>query len=365
MRLLAPSLLFASVAVAALPRCGDAAELRQIGTISIPGEALDSFDISFVDPKTNRYFLADRSNKAIDIFDGRENRFIGRAEGFVGAVMKDGRVDNAHSGPNGVVTANGGTEIWAGDGDSTVKVINAKTMKIVDSISTGGKGRADEVGFDPKDQVFIVGNPADEPPFLTLISTKPGHKIIGKIVVERASDGIEQPQYYPGDGMFYVDVPELDKDKAKGALAVVDPKTAKLVKLLPVDNCVPHGLAIGPGSMMFLGCGAGNPRLGLPAQLVVFDAKQGKVAAAIAGVGGSDESSVNNKIGQYYSALAGNPGGSILAVIDAKTNMLAQKISTSGTAHSVAASEANNQVFVPMAKTGGPCGGCIVVFGPQ
>jgi hypothetical protein len=224
-RLLALSLLFASAAVAALPCCGDAAELRQIGTISIPGEALDSFDISFVDPKTNRYFLADRSNKAIDIFDARENRFIGRAEGFVGAVMKDGRVDNAHSGPNGVVTANGGTEIWAGDGDSTVKVINAKTMKVVDSISTGGKGRADEVGFDPKDQVFIVGNPSDEPPFLTLISTKPGHKIIGKIVVERASDGIEQPQYYAGDGMFYVDVPELDKDKTKGALAVVAGRT--------------------------------------------------------------------------------------------------------------------------------------------
>src|SRR5580704_9338773 len=142
MRTLIFALLSASVAALALPAAANAGELRQIGTISIPGEALDSFDISFVDQKTNRYFLADRSNRAIDIFDARENRFIGRAEGFVGAVMKDGRVDNAHSGPNGVVTANGGTEIWAGDGDSTVKVINMKTMKIVDSISTGGKGRA-------------------------------------------------------------------------------------------------------------------------------------------------------------------------------------------------------------------------------
>jgi hypothetical protein len=87
--------------------------------------------------------------------------------------------------------------------------------------------------------------------------------------------------------------------------------------------------------------------------------------ATIPGVGGSDESAVNNKIGQYYSALAGNPGGSILAVIDAKTNMLVQKVPTSGAAHSVAASEFNNRVFVPMAKTGGPCGGCIVVFGPE
>jgi DNA-binding beta-propeller fold protein YncE len=365
MRILLLALLSASVAVSVVPGTAKAGELRQIGTISIPGEALDSFDISFVDAKTNRYLLADRSNKAIDIFDVKGSAFIGRAGGFVGAVMKDGRVDNSHSGPNGVVTANGGAEIWAGDGDSTVKVFDAKTMKLIDTISTGGKGRADEVGFDPKDQVFIAGNPSDEAPFLTLISTKPGHKIIGKVMLDRASDGVEQPQYFPGDGMFYVDVPELDKDKTKGALAVIDPKTAKLVKLLPVDNCVPHGLALGTGSMMFLGCGAGNPRLGLPAQLLVFDAKTGKVAAAIAGVGGSDESAVNNKIGQYYSALAGNPGGSILAVIDARTNMLSQKISTSGTAHSVAASETNNHVFVPMAKTGGPCGGCIVVFGPE
>jgi hypothetical protein len=358
MRTLILALLSASAAALALPSAANAGELRQIGTISIPGEALDSFDISFVDQRTNRYFLADRSNKAIDIFDVKANAYNGRAGGFVGAVMKDGRVDNGHSGPNGVVTANGGAEIWAGDGDSTVKVF-------VDRISTGGKGRADEVGFDPKDQVFIAGNPSDEPVFLTLISTKPGHKIIGKVVLDRASDGVEQPQYFPGDGMFYVDVPELDKDKTKGALAVIDPKTAKLVKLLPVDNCVPHGLALGNAAMMFLGCGAGNPRLGLPAQLLVFDAKTGKVAASIAGVGGSDESAANNKIGHYYSALAGNPGGSILAVIDAKTNMLMQKISTSGAAHSVAASETNNHVFVPMAKTGGPCGGCIVVFGPE
>jgi DNA-binding beta-propeller fold protein YncE len=360
MRLLILSLVSASVALSASPGFANAGELRQIGTISIPGEPLDSFDISFVDQKTNRYFLADRSNKAIDIFDVKSSTFVGRVAGFVGLQPK-----NATAGPNGVVTANDGTEVWAGDGNSSVKVIDLKTMKIVDTISTGGKNRADEVGYDPKDQVFIVGNEADEPPFLTLISTKPGHKIIGKVVLERATDGIEQPQYYPGDGMFYVDIPELDKDKTKGALAVIDPKTAKLVKLLPVDNCVPHGLAIGTGSMMFIGCSAGNPRRGLPAQLVVFDAKQGKVVATIPGVGGSDESAVNNKIGQYYSALAGNPGGSILAVIDAKTSTLLQKIPTSGAAHSVAASEFNNRVFVPMAKTGGPCGGCIVVFGPE
>jgi hypothetical protein len=37
-----------------------------------------------------------------------------------------------------------GKEIWAGDGDSTVKVIDIETMKILDTISTGGQLRANE-----------------------------------------------------------------------------------------------------------------------------------------------------------------------------------------------------------------------------
>src|SRR6516162_2682156 len=83
MRTLILALLSASVAALALPSPGNPGELRQIGTMSIPGEALDSFDISFVDQKTNRYFLADRSNKAIDVFDVKGSAFIGRATGFV------------------------------------------------------------------------------------------------------------------------------------------------------------------------------------------------------------------------------------------------------------------------------------------
>src|SRR3979409_2513999 len=119
MRIVTQLLLSAAVGMSAFAGAANAAELRQIGTISIPGEPLDSFDISFVDQQTNRYFLADRSNKAIDIFDVKSSNFVGRVAGFVGLQPK-----NATAGPNGVVTANGGTEVWAGDGNSTVKVID-------------------------------------------------------------------------------------------------------------------------------------------------------------------------------------------------------------------------------------------------
>jgi DNA-binding beta-propeller fold protein YncE len=367
MRIVTKLLLSAAVGMSAFAGVANAAELRQIGTISIPGEPLNSFDISFIDQASGLYFLADRSNKGIDIVDTKKGAYVGRVAGMVGPIMKkDGTCcNNDKSGPNGVTVA--GKEAWVGDGDSTVKVIDLKTMKIVDTIKTGGEARADELGYDPKDQIIAIANNADEPPFLTFISTKPGHKILGKLVMEHFSDGMEQTAYNPADGLFYTDVPELDKDKTKGGLMVTDPKTAKVVKMIAVDSCAPHGIAFGPNGNVFLGCNAGVPRLGLPAKQVVVDIKTGKVTD-IPGVGGSDESSVNSKAGQYYGALNGNPDGPILVVVDAKTNTLVQKIPTGPGAHSVAANESNGRVYVPIAVEAGPlkggCG-CIAVYGTE
>jgi hypothetical protein len=369
MRIATKLLLSAAVGVSAFAGAANAAEMRQIGTISIPGEPLNSFDISWIDQATGMYFLADRSNKGIDVVDTKKGAWIGRITGFVGPVMKkDGTCcQNDVSGPNGVLTING-KEAWVGDGDSTVKVVDLKTMKITDTIKTGGKSRADELGYDPKNQVIAIANNADEPPFLTFISAKPGHKILGKLVMEHFSDGMEQTAYNPADGLFYTDVPELDKDKTKGGLLVTDPKTFKEVKLIPVDSCIPHGIAFGTGGMVFLGCNAGPARLGLPAKQVVVDTKAGKVVATIPDVGGSDESAANNKLGQYYGALNGNPGGPIMIVVDAKTNKLLQKIPTGPGAHSIAASEANGRVYVPIAVEAaglkGGCG-CIAVYGTE
>src|SRR5450631_2062965 len=314
MRIATQLLLSAAVGMSAFAGAANAAELRQIGTITIPGEPLNSFDISFIDQATGMYYLADRSNKGIDIVDTKKGIYVGRVAGMVGPIMKkDGTCcNNDKSGPNGVVIA--GKEAWVGDGDSTVKVIDLKTMKITDTIKTGGMSRADELGYDPKDGIIAIANNADEPPFLTFISTKPGHKIIGKLVMEHFTDGMEQTVYNPADGMFYTDVPELDKDKTKGALLVTDPKTAKVVKMIPVDSCVPHGIAFGKNGNVFLGCNAGPTRLGLPAKQVVIDVKTGKTVAEITGVGGSDESAVNNKVDQYYGALNGNPDGPVLIV---------------------------------------------------
>ena len=338
-----------------------ATDLKQIGTIAVPGVTLTNFDISAIDQASGRYFFADRSNKAVDVFDTTEDRFVGRAPGFVGAVLKDGKVKSDVSGPDGVVFA--GNEIWAGDGDSTVKVIDAATLAVKATIKTDGSTRVDEMGFDPKDHVWIGVNNAEDPPFAPLISTDSGHAVIAKIVFPTATDGAEQPTYNPEDGFFYLSIPEFDKDPAKGGVAVIDPHTGRLVKTLPVSGCHPAGLAFGPNGNFVLGCDADGKEM--PAATTIMNARSGAVVAVIPGLGGSDMVNYNAHNGQYYTASRNNPGGPALGVIDAVTDKLVQTIKINGGApHSVTSSETTGKVYLPVGAVGGG-DGTIHVYAPS
>jgi DNA-binding beta-propeller fold protein YncE len=348
------------LAAAVLSAPAWAGELKQVGTIAVPGEKLANFDISYIDQPTGRFYLADRSNKAIDIFDTATDAYVGRVGSFVGTVMKDGKVVSDVSGPDGVVAF--GNEIWAGDGDSTVKVIDTASGKIIATLNSGGKTRVDEMAYDPKDQAFIAVNNAEDPPFATVTSTKPDHAVIGKVSFADAGDGAEQPAYNPDDGMFYMSIPQVGKDPKKGAVAVIDPKTGKLSKMLPVDGCHPAGLAFGPDGDFVLGCTANGKDM--PAQTVIMNAKSGAVVATVPGIGGADMVNYNKRNGQYYTASRDNPGGPALGVIDAMSKTLVQTIPfKGGTPHSVTSSEANGHVYVPVGVVGGG-DGTIHVFAP-
>jgi DNA-binding beta-propeller fold protein YncE len=337
----------------------DASELKLIASIPVPGEPLTSFDISFIDQKTQRYYLADRSNKSIDIIDTKTNKWIGRIDGFVGAVMRpDGKVNSNKSGPDGVLAV--GNEAWVGDGDSTIKVIDLKSEKPIAVIKTGGSTRLDEMAYDPKKMIFIGVNNAEEPPFATLVSMK-DHKIIDKLPFPDATDGAEQPDYNAADGRFYISIPEIGKQAAKGAVAVVEPATGKLVKMLEVENCHPNGLAFGPNQNFVLGCSAKkNP------SVAIMNAKTGKVVAVVKDIGAADMVAYSKKNNQYYIGASNFPGGGVLGVIDAKTNTLVQKIPQKGpsTPHSVAVDDHTGHVFVPGGSGSGGCG-CIQVFAAQ
>src|SRR5262249_59011869 len=50
-------------------------QTRCLTAIQIPGVPLRSFDISWVNPEREEYYLADRSNAGIDIIDTEHNTF--------------------------------------------------------------------------------------------------------------------------------------------------------------------------------------------------------------------------------------------------------------------------------------------------
>jgi hypothetical protein len=119
-----------------------------VDTIDVGGNGLGAFDISFVDPKRGLYVLSDRTNASVDFFNPKDDTFIGRVGGFKGVVLTNGVANNNLSGPDGVlITAD--NQVWAGDGDSTVKVIDIAKFQVVDTISTGGSypRRREQCGY--------------------------------------------------------------------------------------------------------------------------------------------------------------------------------------------------------------------------
>ena len=145
--------------------------LEAIGVIPIPGNALASTDIAWVDPGTERLYFSDRSNKSVDVIDAENDTFVGRVSGFAGNVG----VTNG-SGPGGVLVTSG-RKLWAGDGNTKVQEADvdpasANYLKIINTVdvSTPACGthcnRADEVGYDPKDHKVLaaVAGPTTQQP---------------------------------------------------------------------------------------------------------------------------------------------------------------------------------------------------------
>jgi hypothetical protein len=293
-----------------------------------------------------------------------------------------------------VITVNH-REIWAGDGDSTIKVIDLFSGKTTHVINTGGKFRADELCLDPRDHLVLMANDAETPfPFVTLISTD-SYSVLqtitfdgtvpsgSKLAAPKATNGIEQCQWDQRTGKFYLNLPEVNgpgNDSAPGAvvvLKVVSPGTVAIDKIFNLDHnkCAgPQGMTIGPDHQILLGCNApsGNGLF----STVIIDDRNGKVIATLDNESGADQVWYNDGDGQYFLARSSATlPQQQLGVIDASgdPSRLDQSvfIGTKGSAgnHSVAADPVFNQVYVPIASTSGAsatyCGGtngCIAIF---
>lgn len=318
----------------------------RLAKIPIPGNPLKTFDIGWVDAPTAHYYLADRSNAAVEIVNIQTNEVTGQVGGFVGF-----HGSNDTAGPNGIVVTHSGRELWAGDGDSTVKVIDLTSNSIAASISTGGKNRADELTYDPKDNIIAIINDADDPPYMSLISVNT-RQVLQKIPFPDATDGLEQPIYDAQTGMIFQAVPTSTMNQG-GQVAVIDPVQMAVTTRYNLTSCKPHGMALGPGNQLLAGCS-------LARRNTIIDKTNGTLLADFAQTGGGDESWFNPGDHRYYSAATGTMS---LGIIDADNFAFTFNVATGVGAHSVAADPVTNHIFVPIAAPDAACpSGCIAVF---
>jgi len=401
-------------------------QTKCVTAISIPGSALRSFDISFVNEKRGEYYFADRSNAAVQVIDIASLTWKRSLGGFVGIINNsNGTVNNNVSGPDGVTSY--GRWLYAGDGDSTLKVFDlqappANALKQV--IPTGGSTRVDEMALNSDGKLLLAANNAEDPPFATLFtangnSGKSDVDFISRISVAQtimpAGFGLslEQPSWDPGTQRFYTSIPVIANNPSgcnfdgnagpitcDGGVLVVDPAqiTQPFVTLgafnattktgvIALHACGPNGSTVGPNENILLGCTPQNN----PSDVItlVMNAVS-RTQTPVVHITGSDEVWYNAGDNRYYTAsnrdcaVPGSPcptasqQKAVLGVIDAGTNTLIEKVPQSSNSHSVAASK-GNFIFVPQVApvaTVGPggdttavgagiCGsnmGCVAVY---
>jgi len=378
-----------------------------------PGGAFTSFDISFADPAlsaagTGNIFIADRSNAAVDIFSGSSLTFLGRAIGFAGQTG-----NNNTSGADGVltVTSGGVTTLYAGDGNSTLKVFNVTTTATTASatmqasIATGPAtaNRVDEMAFSPLTNQVLAANNAATPAFGNLFSTTNGHTpvtLIGspsatpptnQIIIPAAlggipAGGLEQPAWNPQTTVngpsFWISVPQLagtpPNPNNPGGVAQIstagvvlqtkDFGNSTLFPGISSAGCAPSGLAVAGNGNMLVGCNTNGP-----SQAVLLD-KNGNFLKFVGQgtLGGTDEIWYDPKTNNFY--VTGGPGGSnpgqrFFDVVDANGNILQTvNLPTTSSAHSITVDPVTGDVFVALAGSNAAGAnavcplGCIAVF---
>ncbi len=276
----AASLTPAAAAPCTGPGAPTTTQTKCVTAITIPGNPLRSFDISWTNPLRGEFYFADRSNSGIDVIDTRTLTFKRTIGGFVGVKLNGtGGVNNNISGPDGVVSHN--RWLYAGDGDSTLKVIDldASANPIKQSISTGGTTRVDEMSLTTDGRLLLAANNAEDPPFATLFAANGDSAVsnvskILKITVDPtiipagAGLSLEQPAWDPRTRRFYTSVPVIANNPTgcnygqlsgpitcHGGLLAVDPLNPQAVYgafdptthtgVIALPACSPNGASVG------------------------------------------------------------------------------------------------------------------------
>src|SRR5579863_9972133 len=221
--------------------------------VSLPnGEKVTGFGTIFDDWTIELMFLADQTNKVIDVIDTSNSSTqhtvieqLAASPHFAGA----GGGNPGFAGPNGVATVptQTGHELWVSDydaanGGGVVKVIDLNSGLTTHVIPTGGVGRAGSLCYDPNDNVLLVANDSEgivksgRTPFDSLISTV-NYEVLHKIRMNGrfgrplATNGIGQCRWDQNSGNFFQNIPEVGgngTDSRHGDLLEISPQSLRI-----------------------------------------------------------------------------------------------------------------------------------------
>jgi hypothetical protein len=344
---------------------------QQIATVTVPSGFVfpgGGFDIVWADPAANRVYIADRGNTSakvppgVDVFSTKHPAFLfeiplPESGGTNGVLVFHNSGDDDHQGDdNGL-----GTMVVGGTDSKTYFVDLAHPFGAPIAVSTGGKARADELGYDPKDQIILIANP-DEPsakptagvPFITFISTATAMPaILGKIIYDGkagngpAATGIEQPVWDGLTGKFYLTIPGTST-RPNGEIDEIDPKTRMITRSF-ATTCSPAGLALIPGQRLITSCGD------------VVNISNFTLVTTVSGIGPADEIWYNPGDERvYFGGIFGSPVVNGVANASAPFYSIIASLPWTGHftpapaqfSHSIAADSVYNHSFVPVSNVG-------------
>ena len=179
-------------------------------------------------------------------------------------------------------------------------------------ISVGGEGRADELCYDPKDNIILIASPADG--FVTFISAAAANKgkVLGQLKITTGT-GIEQCAWNPKDGNFYQNVPN-DPDAGDQVLVISPTNPLKVVRPINIDikDCSGvRGNAFGLDNQLLIGCSTPSPPNN-QRNSIVIDSTSGptaKVLKVLKNLGGADEVWFNPDTNHYVIPSCNTPSG--------------------------------------------------------
>jgi len=186
--------------------------------------------------------------------------------------------------------------------------------------------------------------------------------------------GIGGSAFNPNSGRFLVTNSDASPTALTvGTVDVINPNLGSpngpfVENTFPMPNCMPTSIVQGPGNNFLVGC-ADHDGETFPPNEYVIDGTSGAILATITNVGGVDEVWYNPGDNRYYLAARDMPTGPVMGIIDAKTNLWLENVTTNSNSHSISVDSTNNHAFVPM-QAGTICttqssNGCVAVMAEQ